>query len=909
MIKMGRKSRYLIGLGGFSQEQLQKLQTADQARERWAGQKNVRAERVKHPPKGQGPLVVPELDFSVPLLEGNRKEQTPNPSLSRLAQLAATAAHNQRSCFVLHWPASISRPALVYALASLAFYSAYGGRELRTLYWPATMKTGSEYRHIHIITEWVRRQATGIANKKVCARKDSREELGLSAKTRLLLKLGHLKNHYGSSLPLEEICHRYFPDKKYEWHRKPSEAFVRITRAISKKDEKDVVRELARQAANPFQAVDSLFCLHRDMPLRDMRRALESPVFDEKAGGKKLNLAILDLRSSNWFLLESKWSKINFLIRNLQGKSEIDPAGIIVFTDSPQILRMMRGKYSKPELFSALAPDLSMPEFKAVGSMEEADLQRGDTGQRNTQSSPPPADRFDVQLLGRPTAETAEKLLDLAADLSGQYRNGAAALRKAAARLMDLAMFPTGIKEFEKWLADRQEHGGGYWEGSGWNPVYRELLALLDAGELGEDFERSRRILQEADEHTRDLVHSTPGAQALEEVLDMVTGNDPAWSCRRLLFIMDTKPSRILCQENIGELLGESDVEAMLSSELPEADIRGDTGLVYLLTGQENIRFLFMLHAAPKWCRIVISRGKAGRVFDRLGAVLEMEELRAYHPLAERLREQIEKNELALPSEARLRYDDPFMAGTGPWGRETGNSAPRDRVVVELSEHPAQQYSPGSTVYVFDRDSSWGYTRKAARDLQEDDLLLIPSDWMYAIIKKSIQRIDDELRKKSEEHVQTYQEMVRLYYQDKIVKGSMSKDEMVEKINREQKPSKPVTRGNLDYWLQGAYACEENDVRPHAPRDREQFVAFTKELGFPEDFSREVLCTGVRKARVSRQLEGRRLKREVLSYLSDHLDKISYGSIPREVIADLRREAARNSYRVLRVAKPEEPET
>lgn len=873
------------------------------------GQEKTRAGKSPHPQKANGPLVVPELDFFVPFMDENGARLTPSPSFVRLAQLAAMAAYNKRSLFVLGWPAQIYKPALLHGLASLAFYNTYGGRELRALYWPATMNTGNEYKKVCVSAEWLRKCAARIATIKDRARKGSSEGHGISPKNRIFLKLDRYQTHYGGIFPLEECFHRYFWSKNADWLRRPSEAFELIARAIKKRDEKNNAREFAKKAASPYLAVDSLFCLHRDMPLRDMRRALEAPVFDEKAGGKKLNLAILDLRSSNWFLLESKWSKINFLIQTLQGKGETDLAGVIVFTDSPQILRMMRGKYSKPELFGALAPDLSMPEFKAVGSIEEADLQRGDTGQRNTQSSPPPAERFDVQLLGRPTAETAEKLLDLAADISGQYRNGAAALRRAAARLMDLAMLPTGIEEFENWLADRREYGGGYWEGSGWNPVYRELLELLDAGELGEDFERSRRILQEAAEHTRDLVHSTPGAQALEEVLDMVTGNDAAWSCRRLRFITDTKPSRILCQEKIGELLGESDVEAMLSSELPEADIRGDTGLVYLLTGQENIRYLFMLHPAPKWCRIVIGRGKAGRVFDRLGAVLDMEELRAYHPLAERLREQIEKNELALPSEARLRYDDPFMAGAGPWGRETGNSAPRDRVVVELSEHPAQQYSPGSTVYVFDRDSSWGYNRKAARDLQEDDLLLIPSDWMYAIIKKSIQRIDDELSKKSEEHVQTYQEMVRLYYQDKIVKGSMSKDEMVEKINREQKPSKPVTRGNLDYWLPGAHACEENDVRPHAPRDREQFVAFTKELGFPEDFSREVLCTGVRKARVSRQLEGRRLKREVLSYLSDHLDKISYGSIPREVIADLRREAARNSYRVLRVAKPEEPET
>lgn len=907
---MSGKNHTFKGLGGVSKDQLQKLQAAFPARGNRAKQEKTRSGKPPNPQKANGPLVVPELDFSVPFMDENGVGLTPTPSFVRLAQLAAMASYNKRSLFVLGWPAQIYKPALLHGLASLAFYNTYGNRELRTLYWPATMNTGNEYKKVYVSAEWLRKCAVRIADKKYKERKDPRETPELSPKDWLfLMKMEQYQKQYGEIFPLEDSFHRYFWSKNNAWLRRPSEAFELIARAISKRDEKNDAREQAKKAANPYLAVDSLFCLHRDMTMQDMRRALESLVFDETAGGTQPNLAILDLRLSNWFLLESKWSKINFLIRNLQGKNETDLAGIIVFTDSPQILRMMRGKYSKLELFGALAPDLPMPEFKAVGSMEEADLQRGDTGQRNTQSSPPPAERFDVQLLGRPTAETAEKLLDLAADISAQYRNGAAALRKAAARLMDLAMFPTGIEEFETWLADRREHGGGYWDGSGWNPVYRELLELLDAGELGEDFERSRRILREADEHTRELVHSTPGAQALEEVLDMVTGDDPAWSCRRLLFITDTKPSRILCQEKIGELLGESDVEAMLSSELPKADIRADTGLVHLLTGQENIRYLFMLHPAPKWCRIVIGRGKAGRVFDRLGAVLEMEELRAYHPLAERIREQIEKNELTLPSEARLRYDDPFMAEIGPWGRETENSTPRGRVVVELSEHPAQQYSPGSTVYVFDRDSSWGYNRKAARDIQEDDLLLIPSDWMYAIIKKSIQRIDDELRKKSEEHVQTYQEMVRLYYQDKIVKGSMSKDEMVEKINREQKPSKPVTRGNLDYWLQGAHACEENDVRPHAPRDREQFVAFTKELGFPEDFSREVLCTGVRKARVSRQLEGRRLKREVLSYLSDHLDKISYGSIPREVIADLRREAARNSYRVLRVAKPEEPET
>jgi hypothetical protein len=430
-------------------------------------------------------------------------------------------------------------------------------------------------------------------------------------------------------------------------------------------------------------------------------------------------------------------------------------------------------------------------------------------------------------------------------------------------------------------------------------------LDLLEAGELGEDYVRAEKTVSQANEHIKDLLHSTPAAQALEDILDLVTGGDPHWFCNRLVVATDTKPSLILCQEKIEELFGEdSNIDPMLSSELPEAELSEDTGLIYLLTSQENIRHLFMLRYTPKWCRIVICRGKAGRVFDSLEAILAMQELHAYHPIAHRIKEQIEKNEPALPAAATLRYDDPLMTEGDLVPKGTSQCTARDAVVVELSEHPPQQYAPGSIVYVYDRDSSWGYTEKAARDLQEDDFLLIPSDWMYAIIKRSMHRIDDVLRKQNEKHVQSFQAMVRLYYQNKIINGNMSKIEIVEKINREQSPSKPITKENLDYWLQGAHTSSENDERPHAPRDHEQFIAFAKELGFPEDYSQKDLYTGVRQARVGRQLEGRRLKREVLSYLSDHLDHISYGNLPPEVVGNLRREAARNSYKVQRVFKP-----
>jgi len=898
---MKKKQNLNKGFGAISKEQLEKAKQAVKTKEDFPpSNKNISQEQNhQKTEKQRKALVVPDLNYAVPFMDKNGYNLTPSSGLIRLTQLAATAVQNSSACFALVWPTPIANLPMVHTLSTLAFYSTYNSRELRTVYWPAKTNTADFLKKIYIRTDWLHDHAVKVTNTTKQSRFSRNVKTQIRNKNWLFLKLDRYKKNTG--LPLCECIHCYHRHREGHWKRKPGTAFESLIKTISKEERKHA-KIRAKNAANTLQAGDTLFCLHPSLDSESLKQALTSPEFDPEEYGTPPNLAILDLRFSNWYHLENKWQKLKLLFERFQKLGPIGPAGILAITDSPAIFKMLQGSFDKSEVLQTIVTGVPLPRFTAVEALKMADLHKNEECHEKRYGLIQPGS-FDLQLLARPTADVVNKLLDLALNISSYNREGALALRSAAWRLHKISMMPGGLKAFENWLGERLEEKKSNRSRSVWKTHIIELNNLLESGKIGEDYAFAENLIREADEHASSLETSTPAGKALEEILDLVT-EEESWFCQKLVVSIDTKPGLFLCQDMIETLLGKNSVvEIVLTKEIPEIKFDENTALVSMISYHDNLRYLFMLQGKPNWVRIVLGHSISKQTNDMLSDILARREFANLHPLATRIKEQINKSAIDFSAIPTLNEEGPFQTDEILVNTEKSQSSSRNKITVYLSDdHPPVHFHPRSKVYILDSDSSWGYREEIANKLQEEDVILLLPSRMTEMIGNYVQRIKDESKKQAAKHVKAYQELVRccLEKEKNSYNGSFPLIEVAKKINNEQKPKKPIKEANISYWLKAAEEDDIENAAPHAPKDKDQFRAFAAYLGFPENYI-EQLYFYIKILRQAHRKEGRKRKEEVLSILSDHLAHMNREDIPEEIVKKLRKEASRHSYKVCKL--------
>lgn len=906
---MSRNRKDLSGFGRLGQEQIQKLQAVVDRKKK----QQSRPPGSKEPDKGAGelkPLIVPDINGYIPFVDTDGSLIRASPGCVRLAEMAATAAYNRSSCFAFIWPARGGELPLVHVLATLSLYASFDSRELRTLYWPAKANTTAFLRKQRLYAEWLRSAAARFASQRDQDRDRRFGAMSLRTKTRILLRLEKAIQHVGPGMALSECIHAFYRHTEDGWVRKPKTPFEDLTRSISGTFAKNETRQWAQSLAMPQDAKDSLFCLHRDTNLQDMKQALEDPCFDPDSDGLPPNLAILDLRAANWFMLEKKWAKTMLVFDRFQNRGPIGPAGVLAVTDSPWIMERLRAKFTRWHFHPRIAPGMHRPRFHAVPAGEELGITAREEGSCRDRQTCPDPERFSVQILGRPSADIAGKFEELATKIAQQSRKGAAELRAAARDITDISMLPGGWEALDTWLSGRSEAGRGPGRRFSWNQRKIELLKLLDEGELGDDYVLARKLIDEADSHIGEMAELTPAGKALEEVLDKATAGDRAWACENLLVTADTKPAMFLCRDAIDSLLGpDNGIKTILSRDLPEFCPAPGTGIVHLVSRHECLRYLFMLKEMPAWCRIILGHSRAAAVSVLFGIILNVREMECFHPLAQRLKELITKNILTLPPDQRIRLDAMHRDWDGLDFSDQSHEPPGDKVTVWLDEHPRQYFAPGSSVYILDPDSSWGYRSATAMEIQEDDtLLLIPKEIMDSI-GENLERVEADAVAKAKEHVLVYQTMVKSarVRETGSETGSIPATAIADRINSQYGLDSPVTPATLRRWFKAGEESEARRVIPYAPKAWEHFRIFCSYLGLTEDYINK-LHFHVRVLRNSNRQEGKRQKKEVLSLLADRLDHLGRDAFPEEMIEGVRQQAKTHSYRVCRVKKPDLPE-
>ena len=930
---MTQKSRFSGGIGGLPDSEIEKLKKLRQTignRTRPSVGKTVspqEGESGVDRPFSQKAKKIPRVEPNIPFLTLDTKGISAPSSCVALAKLAATAACNSSSCFILSWPAVTAQPSLAHVIATLSFYSIYKEQELRTLYWPAKTNTMNYLRRICINAQWLQKIAARVAT----ARRD-RERLANPEKTHFrdktlaMLRLKDLTHGTATPLALSEYISAYHYKKDGTWIRRPGVLLESSIKAARQYKNKKVIRDYASRLARPEVAVDSLFCLHPELDLGELRLCLQSPVFDKNQGGAPPNLVFLDLRAANRFQTEKWFKKALYLFQQFQGKGNHAPTGVAVLVDSPLVYANLRRHYENWSVMSDIASERYQPKFAAMVDTEGLGLlqcrfriafpriSKASVDQQTSQ-------RFRVQVTDRQTASLVKRFLDLAKEVHAFSSRANKALYDAARTLSDLSMLPGGMQALEVWLIGKLEEDGwkpgyGMVQGMIWKKKTIALDDLMHEGELGNYYGTAKNLLHEADEYIQGIQHSTPGGKALEAALeDSLRGEEQ--DAVSLMIVVDGQHHFYLAERMIADRFGaENRIQVILARKLAALEVGSETELICLFSKHASISYLFMLQQPPRSVQIIIGHSRAGKVLELLNVVLETAEYKKFHLLAKRLISQTKKGMVDIgmnsaPSES-IDWDE-GLTDTGIFDfSSSGYGYPRDKVIVRFAEHPPEFLAPRSTVFLLDRDSSWGYRSETAMNLEKGDtLLIIPK----SITDQIVERLEAVYSVKSIEaknHVRAYQTFVkkRLEIEKEENNGTCSPARISRKINEQANLEKPVRSSNVRYWI-GFEDSGESDMTtlvPHAPKTWEHFKAFSIYLGLPESLARKVFVH-ILMLRRHNQKEGRRSRKEVLAILADEYYYHNSEIYPTVFIQEVRDQAERHSFRIQQVLKPEMPES
>ncbi|MGD9826166.1 hypothetical protein [Desulfobacter sp.] len=916
------------GIGGLPDSEIEKLEKLRQAigsQLRPAAGGKPKSEQENDPVTNgrfcQRAKKVPKLDFNIPFLTLDRKRLDLSPVYIDLSGMIATAAYNTSSRFVLSWPSVMEHPSLSMVLTTLSFYSSYNGQELRILYWPAKTNAMDYLRGVCINAQWLRGIAAQVATKR-SKKGTSGTSVIFREKTLALLRLEDFIDGSDTPLSLNEYISAYHYKKDGTWIRRPDGLLESVAKAVSQNRTKATIRGYAAKLDRPEAAVDSIFCLHPELDLNQLKHSLQSAVFDVKQGGIPPNLVFLDLRAVNRFQTEKWFEKLQHIFQHFQSKSLHAPTGILILLDSPLVYENLRHQFESWHFPQDVALERYQPKFAAI-----MDIDRFGWVPQGARIVCPPKVKasvyqqagrlFRVQVTDRQTALLVNRFLDLAKEVRCFSGRANKVLYDAAKTLSDISMLPGGMQALETWLIERLEDSE--WKKSGyamengviWKKKAIALDNLMNEGELGNFYGTAKNLLNEADEYIRGIQKSTPAGKALEAALEksLKSGEQGPAS---LMVVVDRQHHFYLAQRMISERFGtQNKIQVCLTRELSTLKIDSATSLICLFSNHTSIRYLFMLQQAPRSGWIIIGYSRANKLMELLNVLLKISEYKKFHPLAERLISQLKKCmvDIAIPSVSGESIDlDESLPDTGMFDSFSSvNGAPRDKVIVRFATHPPEVFSPRSAVFLLDRDSSWGYRSEVAMNLEKGDILLVLPKSVKDQIMERLEAVYSDKSIEAKNHVRGYQESVRkrLEIEKQENNGTCSPKKISQKINEQTNPQNPVKPSNVRYWI-GFEDSEPSDMTtlvPHAPKTWEHFKAFSIYLGLPEFLARKVFVY-IRMVRRFNRKEGRQSKKEALAILTDEYSYHDSEIYPADFIQEIRNQAQRHSFQIQQVFKP-----
>ncbi|WP_171020431.1 hypothetical protein [Cupriavidus sp. 2SB] len=821
----------------------------------------------------------------------------PQPWAKGLVSTLLGAADSGDVALCLVWPAKLTAPPLLHALANVERIFAKDLRGMRTVLYPGThacraplhsVLANRELLSAFYRTLWVQ-QANG-----------SFEVEAYTSSPALLAALSALNdltqhNPESPNPSLAELVPTFvFDPANRTWATTVSNPLERTLAKVGRLAHRRDLREKVNlEWGTPGKAPSALMVMHHTAKKDSWRTALADPALKGQGRPEVLLLDATDTAS------RTNYAAVNgipdFLL--FARENGFSDAGAVIVTDDPKTFFIIRGQLRDSKIpfstrvWAAEAEDVLLSAHPVAEDWHPA--------QRSNSN-------FSVSIVDRDASQLALKFQRLTLSAGKEERPAYQALLQACMYILRLSNMPAGYTDL---TAASAESGGGDYgsQQNAWIPVKLALVAALTSGALNHVRDSVEQSIAQAEKLIDDWNDATPMAsRMLAEV--------------RKHAVASRQGISLVLPNNQYVLLAHRFLQRKLGADWPSAETRIEwhtlSTVAKTLTGDRKgkhitfvginpdvVRILVTHPDVPHGTAVLLAYRQAESTLTTLTCMKEPEAFKAYRGRIGLLAQEVERRLAEVPNPlviGKLRE----MSLTFKFD-ENGRSGESDEQAYfkfEL-EGGGRAYAYG-WVYRHVPDEDPPFRRAAASAIQQGDFIFDMSDELRAKLESSLQLNGEGVRSV----VDPVRTLLKLYHDDvqrrcalmfKATKRSALAREIHARMVELDSKAEECRLGRVYYWL----SLHENDSRPHAAKETKYFIIFCKALGMSEEAAKQHWGFVLNARRLNQYL-GRELVARYAEILFQPESAAAYRKVPEDAIRQLQQEALRCVYRVERVVPP-----
>jgi hypothetical protein len=823
---------------------------------------------------------------------------TPQPWAKELVNTLLTSADQGNVTLCLIWPAKLTAPPLLHALANVERVFARDLRGMRTLLYPGThacraplnsVLADRESLSTFYRTLWVQ-QGNGSFEVKTCT--------SSPAFLAALWALNDLSQHNPESPnpSLAELIPTFvFDPVKRTWSTTVSNPLERTLAKVERLAlRRDLRQKVSLEWDRPDKAPGALMVVHHTAKKDSWRIALAAPGLK---GQVRPEVLLLDATEAATRMNYSAVKRIpDFL--SFARENGLADTGAVIVTDEPKTFFILRAQLRELKVsFSTKVWAAEAEEVLLSAHPVDPDWQPAQRSNSN----------FSVSIVDRDASQLALAFQRLTASAGNEQSPGHQALLKACMYVLRLSNMPAGYTDLTVLSTEAGESDYSNQQNA-WTPVKLTLVAALASGQLNEVRDSVERAIARAENLIDDWNDATPMAsRMLAEVR-----KHSVVSRQGISLVLPSSKYVLLAHRFLQRKLGDEWAVAEARIEwhtlaTVSKTLGGDRkGKHFAFVGinPDVFRILVTHPEVPHGTTVLVAYRQAEATLTALTNMKEVEAFKPYRGRIGLLAQELERRLADVPNPlviGKLR-DMPLTFNFDENGH-SGQSGEQAYFKFEL-EGGSQSYASG-WVYRYAPDEDPPFRRAAAGNIQSGDFIFNMTDELRAKLESSLQLNTDGVSSV----VDPVRMLLKLYHDDvqrrcALMFKSTKRWPLARELHASMVELDPravgCQLGRVYYWLAPQ---AKGDTRPHASKDAKYFIIFCKTLGMSDEAARQH-WSFVLNARRLNQYLGRELVARYAEILFQPESAAAYRKVPEEVIRRLQQEALSCVYRVERVVPP-----
>jgi hypothetical protein len=802
----------------------------------------------------------------------------------------------------LVWPAKVTAPALLHALANIERVFAKDLRGVRTLLFPGTHACRAP---LHSVladrkalsalyrTLWVQKENGALEPESYTS---SPAFLGA------LWALNDLTQHVPTAPnpSLAELVPTFvFDPAKRTWG---TTTFNPLERSLARVERLALRRDLRQRVSLewglPDKAPGALMVVHHTAKKDSWRIALASSALKER-GRPEVFLLDATSEAANGTRYAAAKRIPDFL--RFARENGFSETGAVVVTDDPKEYFILRAQLQKfvgsleTKVFAAEVADAN--EVLLAAHPVAVDWQPAQRTNSN----------FSVSIVDRDASQLALAFQRMTSAAGNEESFAYQALLEACMYVLRLSNMPAGYTDLTASSAEASAGDFGSQQNA-WTPVKLRLAEALESGALNSVRDAVQHAIARADKLLDDWNDATPMAsRMLAEVRKHAVNGRQGIS-----LVLPSKRYVLLAHRYLQRKLGAewATAEARIDWHTLSAvgrTLAGDhKGKHFTFVGinPDVLRILVTHPEVPHGTAVLVAYRQAESTLTTLSNMKEVDAFKPYRGRIGLLAQELERRLAEVPNPlviSKLRE----MPLTFRFDDSGHNSQSGEQAYYKFELEGGGTAFASGWVYRYIPDEDPPFRRAAASAIQPGEFIFDMGDELRAKLESSLQLSGQGISSV----VDPIRILLKLYHDDvqrrcalmfKATKRSALAREIHAQMVKLDPRAADCRPGRVYYWLA---LQAKDDTRPHASKDARYFKIFCRALEISDEAA-EQHWGFVRNARRLNQYLGRELVARYAEILFQPESAATYRKVPEDVIRQLQQEALRCVYRVERVVSP-----